>query len=324
MLNAIVVLVLLLATAWASAALYIDLLPSSLRLPLAAAFALVMLVTIFWRNRAKGRGVCLAGFALVLVWWLSLQPSNTHNWQPDVAQTAWAEINGDQLVMHNVRYCDYRTETDYTPRWETRTYDLAQLRGIDLFITYWGSPYIAHPIASFQFGDDTHLAFSIETRKEVGEQYSAVLGFFRQYELSFIAADERDLVRLRTNFRKGEDVYLYRMAVRPEVARRILLNYLDSANSLKDHPEWYNALTKNCTTDMRMQTKGAVAEADRKWDYRIIVNGLGDRMAYEHGRFVTGGLPFEELKRKAHINAAALEAPEADFSRRVREGKPGF
>ena len=159
--NVIVTVLLLLATVWSTAALYIDLSPSGFRLPLAIGFAVVMLAAIFTRNRRVGRSVALGGFALVLVWWFSLKPSNTRAWLPDVAETAWAEIDGNRVVVHNVRYCDYRTETDYTPQWETRTFDLSQLRGIDMFVTYWGSPYIAHTILSFQFVDESHLAYSI-------------------------------------------------------------------------------------------------------------------------------------------------------------------
>jgi hypothetical protein len=94
-----------------------------------------------------------------------------------VAKTAWAEVHGDNLTIQNFRNCDYRTETDYTPHWETKTVSLSQLRGLDVFITYWGSPWIAHPIVSFDFGDQGYVAMSVETRKEVGESYSAIRGF---------------------------------------------------------------------------------------------------------------------------------------------------
>ncbi len=318
-----VTIILLLAAAWGSAALYFDLSPAWLRLPMAALYGIAMLAALFWRESNMGRAVCAGCFLLVLLWWFSLQPSNTRAWQPDVARTAWAEIHGDQVLVHNVRYCDYRTETDYTPRWETRSYNLAQLRGIDLFVTDWGSPYIAHTLLSFQFGDDSRLALSMETRKEAGEAYSAVLGFFRQYELIIVAADERDVVRLRTSFRQGEDVYMYRTMAQPEQARVIFMHYMDSINRLRHQPEWYNALTNNCTTGIRMQTAGAAGGGLMRWDWRILASGLADRMAYDRG-LLAGNLPFEELKRRAHINAVALEVPEADFSRRIREGRPGF
>lgn len=317
------VALLLLATSWGVAALYFDVPVAWLRVPLAAVYGVAMVFVLFRPNRRLGYGICLAGFVIVLAWWLSLQPSNTRNWQPDVARLPWAEIDGDRVVLHNVRYCDYRTETDYTPRWESRTYDLSQLRGIDLFITYWGSPYIAHPQLSFDFGGDNRVVFSIEVRKEVGEDYSSVRSFFRQFESTIVAADERDVIRLRTNFRKGEEVYLFHTTVEAERARTVFRNYLNSLNQLKDEPVWYNALTKNCSTGIRVQTMGTVDGGPMPWDWRILVSGLSDRMAYERG-LLAGGLPFDELKQRAHINPAAREASEADFSRRIREGRPGF
>ena len=151
------------------------------------------------------------------------RPRNVRNWQPDVSETGWAEVAGDQVTIHNVRNTIYRSETDYTPRWETRVVDLRSIRGADIFITYWGSPWIAHPIISFRYGNNEYLAFSIEVRKEVGEGYSAIRGFFRQFELIYIVSDERDVVRLRTNYRQGEDVYAFRLRASPEGARALFL-----------------------------------------------------------------------------------------------------
>src|SRR6476620_3453891 len=226
---------LLLAAAlsvWAAAALYFDLLSgTSLRSLAASSYGIAMLGTLLaFRGRGKGIAICLAGFALVLAWWLTLKPSNDRAWQPDVAQTAWAEIDGDHVTIHNVRNCDYRTEGDYTPHWETRSYDLAQIRGMDIFLTYWGSPWIAHPIVSFQFGDNDYIAMSIETRKEVGEQYSAIRGFFRYYELIYTVSDERDVVRLRTNYRKGDEPYLLHTRSTPEQARETFLMFVKKIN----------------------------------------------------------------------------------------------
>ena len=227
--------------------------------------------------------VAVVAFACVLAWWLSLRPSNDRVWQPDVAQTAWATIDGDQVTIHNFRNCDYRTESDYTPNWETKTVDLSQLRGMDVFITYWGSPWIAHPIVSFDFGNQGYVAMSIETRKEVGEGYSAIRGFFRYYELIYTIGDERDMVRLRTNYREGEEVYLYHTRATPEQARSIFLDYLARANRMRDHPEWYNALTNNCTTNIAPHVAKARAGKAVRWDWRILLNGKSDEMMYEHG-----------------------------------------
>ena len=312
-------------TAWAAAALYVDLPVQGAGLSVAIVYlttlaAALVLIPGSWRKVAA----CVVGFVAVLAWWLTLAPSNDRNWQEDVSQTPWADIDGDKVTIHNVRNFDYRTETDYTPHWETRSYDLKNIRGADLFITFWGSPWIAHPIVSFQFGDGDHVAFSVETRKEVGEEYSAFRGFFRQYELIYIIADERDLIRLRTNYRVGEEVYLYRTTASPEAARAIFLSYLQSANELHQKPAFYNAITSNCTTNIRIHTKAIAGSTAPPWDWRLLLNGKGDEFAYQNGR-LAGDLPFDELKRQAHINDAARAAGQSDqFSRLIREGRAGF
>ena len=186
-----------LCATWAFGALYFD-------FPKAGAFAAILFViallaiVIFVRQRLLKLGIVFAACALVAAWWLTLKPSNDRAWQPDVTQTAWAEINGDEVTIHNVRNCDYRTETDFTPHWIT---------GMDVVINYWGSPWIAHPIVSFRFVHALPLCFSIETRKTIGQKYSALEGLYRQYTLICVVADARDCIRLRTNYRR-EDVYL--------------------------------------------------------------------------------------------------------------------
>jgi hypothetical protein len=319
-------LIVLGLVAWAVAALAIDLPVASLRLPVAIAFGVAVLAAvIFIRGVGRKLLACLVGFAAVLAWWLTLSPSNERAWQGDVTQTPWAEIDGDRVTIHNVRNYDYRAEFDYSPRWEDRSYDLSQIRGADIFLTYWGSPWIAHPIVSFQFGDSDHIAFSIETRKEVGEEYSAFKGFFRQYELIYIVADERDVIRLRTNYRTGEEVYLYRTVATPEAARAIFLDYLRSATEMHGQPVWYNALTSNCTTNIRIHTKVAAGDRFAPWDWRLLLNGKSDEFAYQYGRFATDGLSFQALKEQAHINDDARAADQApDFSARVRQGRAGF
>jgi hypothetical protein len=318
-------LILSAVSIWAIFALYLDFPTASLRVPLAAIYALYVLVAVYFLRRGWVKSLAIAGsFLIVLTWWLSLKPSNNRPWQPDVSQTAWAEIEGDRVTIHNVRDCSYRAEFDYTCQWESRTYDLSQIRGVDVFVTYWGSPWIAHPIVSFQFGDSEHIAFSIETRKEIGETYSAILGFFRQYELIETVADERDVIRLRTNYRHREDVYLYHTTAGPVWARSLFLEYLRQVNELREKPQWYNALTSNCTTNIFVNVDAADGSRHTPWDWRILLNGKGDEMEYEKGNFA-GNLPFPELKARAYINPAAKAAGDSpDYSDRVREGRPGF
>ncbi len=310
---------------WATAALYFDLRLVSWRTPAAIVYA-VAIVTLLGAFRRQWRGVVigLCAFACVLTWWLSLKPSNDRPWQPDVAQTAWAEINGNLVTIHNFRNCDYRTEGDYTPHWETRNYDLSKLRGVDLFLIYWGSPWIAHTIVSFDFGDQGRVAMSIETRKVVGEAYSAVHGFFRHYELIYTISDERDVVRLRSNYRQNEDVYLFRTTATAQLGRLLFLDYLHRASQLREHPEWYNALTNNCTTNIALHVADSGQRNFSRWDWRILLDGHADKMLYEHGD-LAGNLPLAELKQRALINSAAHAADQsADFSDRIRVGRPGF
>lgn len=310
---------LLAAFAWTFGALWYD--GPGAVLTVIATLALVAGL-VFAKPRRMKLGIFALWFSGILGWWLTLEPTQDADWQPDVARLARAEIDGDTVTLHNVRNCDYRTETDYTPRWETRTVKLSQLTGIDMAIDYWGSPYMAHPIVSFQFADSPPVCFSIETRKKMGQSYSAIGGLYRQFELVYVVADERDVIRLRTNYRKGEDIYLYRLAIRPEKARERFLEYLQALNRLNEQPRWYNAITTNCTTAIRGQHP---AGERLPWDWRILVNGKGDEMLYERNALVTAGLPFAELKQRVHINAAAREANDApDFSKRIRAGVPGM
>jgi hypothetical protein len=282
----------------------------------------LLAAVVFARGKAMKLTIVLAGFVLVVGWWFTLKPSNDQTWQPDVAETGWAEIAGDLVTVHNVRNCDYRTETDYTPRWETRTVHLSQIAGLDLAITYWGSPWMAHPIVSFRFADALPLCFSIETRKKIGQEYSAVRGFYRQFSLIYVVADERDPIRLRTNYRKGEDVYLYRTKASPDESRTRFLEYIDTLNMLHREPRWYNAVTTNCTTAIRAQHP---VNQRTPWDWRILANGKGDELLYERQIIATDGLPFTELKQRSQINQRAQAVDQdPDFSRRIREGIPGF
>ena len=318
---ALIWVVLGLVTLWAAAALYFDVRISWLQIPLAAIYALGALAVWIFVRRPWKKIVTVAGFMLVLAWWFTLQPSNNRNWLPDSAVLPFADITGNQVAIHNIRNCDYRTETDYDVHYYDKTFDLDQLRTVDLYLVTWGSPDIAHTMVSFGFTSGDPVCFSIETRKEKGGEYSAVKGFFRQFELTYIIADERDVVRLRTNYRQGEEVCLYRLQATPEQGRQLFLDYLRRVNELHDHAEWYNALTDNCTTAIRTQR----AASDRApLDWRMLLNGHLGELLYERGAIVTN-LPFAELKKLSNINARAKAADRsADFSGQIRQGLPGF
>jgi hypothetical protein len=323
---AAVLLCLVILACLGTLAIYFSNLPAAL-LPVASGgFALVAVVLIlagFRKGKRGAWGAFLVLFALVFAaWWLLIPPSNERNWQPDVAVLPWAAIGENQVTVHNIRNIDYRTENDYTVQHYDRSFDLRALQSVDLFLVYWGSPRIAHTMLSFGFEDGSFLCFSIETRKEVGEEYSAIKGFFKQFELTYVVADERDVVRLRTNYRSGEDVYLYRFNVPTEFVRKVLIDYLREVNSLRERPEWYRAMLTNCTTSILRHT--TPFNPDAHFDWRLIANGYIDEMLYERGK-IDQTLPFAELKRKSLINPRAIAADQdSDFSRLIRDELPGM
>ncbi|MCE9620577.1 MAG: DUF4105 domain-containing protein [Planctomycetes bacterium] len=314
-------MLLLGTTGWAVLAVYYtDLAGGSPRaIPAGVYAAAALACVIFIRPRRYGALACFAMFAMAVLWFFSRTPSNNRDWRPETASLPSAEIVGDRVTIHNVRNFDYKTETDFAPRWETRTYDLSKLRTVDAMLVYWGSPAIAHAMVSFGFDGDQYLAVSIEARMQQSESYSTVQGFFRQFELVYIFSDERDVIRLRTNYRH-EDVYLYRSTFTPEQARELLLGYLEHANQLAREPQFYNAATSNCATNVLENAKSVNLPAHMSW--KILFSGYAAEQMYANHRIDTS-LPYEELVARSHVNDAANKADQdPNFSLRIREGLP--
>jgi hypothetical protein len=257
----------------------------------------------------------------LMVWWATLEPSNNRDWQIDVSKLAYATINDNIVTVYNIRNFDYRSEFEYTPRYYNKSFDLNKLDSVDLIASYWMGPNIAHTFLSFGFDDKDYLAISIETRKEKTESYSTLKGFFRQYELYYVVSDERDVIRLRTNYRKDppEDVYLYRVLGTKDDAKRMFLEYIYKINQLQNHPEFYNSLTTNCTTNIWLNS---LVNADHvPFSWKILASGHVPEFLYNNGRLKTHRLSFSELQKKSKINLRAIQADKSiDFSSRIREG----
>ena len=320
-------LVLTAMTGWGVLALYYsDLESAGVRTALAAAFGLFGLAALVgftlkrWRRRAVAG--FLVAFVLLVAWWSRIEPSNERDWKPEVAVLPYATIDGNLITVHNVRNFDYRTEMDFTPRYYDRTYDLRQLDSVDLIASYWAGPAIAHIFLSFGFAGRDYLAISIERRDERGEDYSTIRGLFKQYELFYNVSDERDVIRVRTNYRKEppEDVYLYRSHGPLENGRRLFLEYMHKINALRERPEFYNTLTTNCTTTIWLNTRVNPRHVPLSW--KILLSGYVPEYLYEMGRLDTS-LPFAELKQQSRINDRARAADNAEnFSQRIRAGLP--
>jgi hypothetical protein len=318
--TAVAGVILLCTGLWGALAIWFRLAPTPpLREILASGLLLLALAAVACLILRRWWGVVLYGvcFVAVIGWWATLQPSNNRAWADDVARTASGIVEGGRLVVHNVRNFVWRSDTDFEPNWETRSYDLNKLTGLDLIMSYWSGESIAHTIVSFGFSDGQQLAFSIEMRKEKTESYSALAGFFRAYELSFIAADERDVVGVRTNVR-GEDVRIYRLRVSPLQARALLLEYIAEANDLARSPRFYNSLTTNCTTQIFRMVRAV--QPGLPLDYRILLAGYVPQFVYDRGA-MTAGIPFDVLRERSHIRGKAAST-DPDFSKTIRQGVP--
>jgi hypothetical protein len=285
------------------------------------AFTLGMLATL-WQGRA---GLALAIFALVfagmLIWWHNIAPSNDRLWADDVAQITNGSIDGNRVTLRNVRNFDWRSNDDYTQRWETREYELDQLNSVDMIMSYWDGWAIAHMLISFGFEDGRHVAFSVEVRRQKNLVYSEIGGFFKRDGLSIIAADERDVIRVRTNIR-GEDDYLYRIRMPLSAMRSLFLGYVEQADSLVDAPRFYNTITVNCTTLVYHMMKRIVGYLP--WSYRLLFTGYLPAYVYR-----VGGLDqrfsLTELRALGRItDRAKLSDRSGSFSADIRAGIPAL
>ncbi|CAG1021265.1 hypothetical protein DOJK_00874 [Patescibacteria group bacterium] len=325
--NTALILTISLSSIWSILAIYLgnsetSVLQTSLAI-LFSIFSLFTLILIFTRWKKAAVINYFTSFIIIMtVWIILIQPSNNRFWQTDVAKLPYADINGNLITVHNIRHFNYKSEFDYTPAYYDKTFDLTKLVGVDLFAVYWMGDAIAHTILSFNFDNTDYLAISIEARKEQNEAYSTFKGFFRQYELIYIVADERDVIGLRTNYRKDpkEDVYLYSLKPNQENGQQLFLEYIKHVNQLHEHAQFYNTLIDNCTTSIWFNT--LVNENHLPFSWKILLSGYVPEYLYESGRLNTN-LPFNELKQKALINPIAekLDLSSEDFSKKIRTTK---
>ena len=310
-------------TLWGVGALYFSpLLPARWRAVAAASYgtaSILAFALLPWPGRTAMAAFAI--FAVLVILFLRIPASNDRDWQPDVSVTPRATVNGDLVTIRGVRNFDYRSESDFTPRWEDRTYDLRKLDSVDIIAAYWAGKAVAHIMVSFGFQDEDYLAVSIETRKEKGESYSSLAGFFRQYELYYVVADERDVIRVRTTYRQPqEDVYIYRTRTPQRNIRRSFLDYIRAMNDMCVHPRFYNTLTTNCTTSILMHTRMNPDSPPMSW--KLLLSGYVPDYLYELGRIDTA-IPFVDLEKLCRVNERAHAADkDPSFSQRLRQGLP--
>jgi len=286
-----------------------------------SAFTLGVLIAL-WQGRAGLAFLSFAlAFAVLLIWWQRITPTNERFWADDVAQITHGSIDGNRVTLRNVRNFDWRSNSDYTQRWETRSYDLDELTSVDMIMSYWDGWAIAHMLISFGFDDGQHVAFSVEVRRRKNAAYSELGGFFKRDGLSIIAADERDVIRVRTNIR-AEDDYLYRIRMPQPAMRSLFLGYVEQADRLLYTPRFYNTITVNCTTLVYHMMKRIVGYLP--WSYRLLFTGYLPAYVYR-----VGGLDqrftLEELRALGRITDRARQSDRSDtFSADIRKGIPSM
>ena len=289
-----------------------------------AAFSLATVIAVARARVGRWPGpLFVAVLALCGVWWLLLSPRQDRLWADDVAQRLKVvDFDGSRVVLDNVRNFTWRSDDDYDARWERREYDLDQLRSADLVLSYWMGPLIAHTLVSFGFADGRQLVFSLEIRKERGESFSALGGFFRKFEMTLVAAEETDIVRVRSNVR-GEDVYLYRLTgMSRDQLKGLFVSYLGEARRLDAAPAFYNTLTSNCTTIVYALAKQIAPGLPL--DYRLLVSGWFAEYARDLG-VLTPGVDFATLKARGRITGRARAAgDDPRFPQLIRVGVPGI
>lgn len=275
-------------------------------------------VAVTRRARRIAGAFLLAGVA-ALAAWSRVRPSNERDWLPNDRVMPGVTFRGSLVDVRNVRLTTYRTTDDYTPGYEDRTYDLDRLVRVWFVVepfSKWGGA--AHTFLSFEFEGPEFVAISVEARKERGETYHFLKGLVRRYELLYVVGDERDLVRLRSNYRRDE-VFLYPIRTTRERARGMLVEMLERAERLRAHPEFYNTLTSNCTSNI-VRHVNRLVPGRVPFSLRWMFPGYADRLAYDLGLIDTT-LPFDSIRPHFRINERALRHGEAaDFSVRIREG----
>ena len=290
-----------------------------LRLILAVASAAFGIWALWIARKPRMRLVFAGLFLAVCAWWATILPSHDRDWRRDVAVMPHAVVDGDRVHITGVRDFDYRSRSDFTPRYREREVSLSHLTGVDFYVSFWMEGPIGHTFLSFTFDNAPPLSVSIETRPEANERYSPLASMFKQYELIYIVGEERDLVRLRTNYR-DEALFLYHLAVSPEAARRLFLVYVERINELYGQAEWYHLLSNSCTINIVRYAN--VAGRTGGLDIRHVFNGLIDRYFYNTG-LVNTSLGFEELRRRSNITEISRAAGNGDdFPQRIRANLP--
>lgn len=292
------------------------------------AFALSILgiyVSRHFFSRTKDVLLYIIIFVLSLFWYFGLEARQDREWSPEVARILNYERQGDIVTLNNVRNFNWYPNGQFDERWESRKYDLDQITGVNIITSYWMGPQIAHTLVSFDFANTKPLTFSIEIRKEKTEEFSAIGGFFRKFEVSLVASDEKDIVYTRSNIR-NEQVYFFPVNMPKAEMKALFEEYLHQADELNQQAKWYNTLTTNCTT-LVFDMVQAVSNQELPTDYRLLASGYLPNYLYDLGA-LNRNWDMKTWYQRAHINPKMSQVEHsddqntADYSQIIRSGLP--
>ncbi|MBD8890395.1 DUF4105 domain-containing protein [Roseibium litorale] len=267
------------------------------------------------KSRRAGWAVAVVTGLFVAGWYQTIVPLQSRDWADEVSRGVTARVEGSKVILNNIRDFDWSSPSQAKPRWISHTYDLDQLQSADMFTSVWSNPDIAHLLVSFGFANGEHIVFSAEIRREKQEAFNEIGGFFRQFELVLIGATERDIIKLRTNYRR-EEVRLYPLTLGPEARKAMFLSFVELSQKLEKEPAFYNTLTANCTTVVYQLAKAL--QPDLPMDWRLVLSAHLPEYLLNLG-LLGGEGTVDDRKEAALISGRALSAPEgADFSRVIR------
>ena len=251
---------------------------------------------------------------------LSLKPSNERDWVAENRRIAYAEFDGDEVTLRDVRDFDWRSTKDFDERWTDCTFRPSEVSGIWLVLEYFDPKRksIAHTLMSFEFEDGRRLTCSIEVRREVGETYHPIKGMFRQYELLYVWATESDSIGVRARCRRKSKTHLFEGVVLGEDShRRLLESFLNRTNSLYEVPEWYHSITNTCTTNIVRHVNevypGRVPKA-----VAVLLPGLSPRLLKRNNLIRLDGSLEQTLESSLIDQRSAEWDGECDFGDWIR------
>ena len=265
----------------------------------------------------KPKFLVLAIFAIVIIGYVSVRPTNNADWTLDQQVLPYARISENLVTVESVRNFRYTSVSDYAPAYYTRTYDMNKIKSVDYIVEPFGDfSGAAHTFLSFGFEGGEYVSVSVEIRKKKGQEFSPLKGLLKQYTLVYVVADEKDVVKLRTNYRK-DDVYIYPTRIDQAHAKELFLSMTQRVNKLNDKPEFYNTLTNTCTTNI-VRHVNEISEIKVPLSYKVLMPGYSDQLAYDLGLLDTA-LPFEKIRETFQINEKAEKyADDPQFSQKIR------